>query len=380
MRLGEYKKWAPVVLMLAGMMVTSCGEDDNGPNAGDNFDQKGLLEHVGSSLIVPAYQELEQKSGILRDKISSFIASPESSTLEEAKTALFEARIAWQYCSPYQFGPAEESGLASNLNIFPADRSKIERNIENGSYNLGTLANNDAKGFAALEYLLYGKDVTSGEVIQGFADQPQRATYLQNVAELIIATAAEVYAAWSPDGGNYLGEFTSDGALGADAGSSLGKLVNALNLSFERNTRDAKIGIPAGIRSLGITIPEATEAYYAGYSLELALANVDAYKKLFLGQTREGVKGLGFDDYLKARKAATTSGSELPLDEAINAQFDAVLGFIDQIENPLDEQIRTDNSRVQQVFAQMQQLAVLLKTDMASALGVVISYQDNDGD
>jgi predicted lipoprotein len=217
-------------------------------------------------------------------------------------------------------------------------------------------------------------------VIQGFADQPQRATYLQNVAELIIATAAEVYAAWSPDGGNYLGEFTSDGALGADAGSSLGKLVNALNLSFERNTRDAKIGIPAGIRSLGITIPEATEAYYAGYSLELALANVDAYKKLFLGQTREGVKGLGFDDYLKARKAATTSGSELPLDEAINAQFDAVLGFIDQIENPLDEQIRTDNSRVQQVFAQMQQLAVLLKTDMASALGVVISYQDNDGD
>ncbi|CAD5270595.1 conserved hypothetical protein [Imperialibacter sp. EC-SDR9] len=380
MRLGEYKKWAPVVLMLAGMMVTSCGEDDNGPNAGDNFDQKGFLEHVGSSLIVPAYQELEQKSGILRDKISSFIASPESSTLEEAKTALFEARIAWQYCSPYQFGPAEESGLVSNLNIFPADRSKIERNIENGSYNLGTLANNDAKGFAALEYLLYGKDVTSGEVIQGFADQPQRATYLQNVAELIIATAAEVYSAWSPDGGNYLGEFTSDGALGADAGSSLGKLVNALNLSFERNTRDAKIGIPAGIRSLGITIPEATEAYYAGYSLELALANVDAYKKLFLGQTREGVKGLGFDDYLKARKAATTSGSELPLDEAINAQFDAVLGFIDQIENPLDEQISTDNSRVQQVFAQMQQLAVLLKTDMASALGVVISYQDNDGD
>ena len=380
MNLEGQKKWLTIGLMLAGVLVTSCGEDDNGPNVDDNFDQKGFLVHVGGSIIVPAYQGLEQKSLALQEKISAFVAAPENRSLEEAKTALFEARVAWQSCAPYQFGPAEASGLASNLNVFPVDRSKIERNIEEGSYNLGTLANNDAKGFAALEYLLYQKDGTPEEVVQGFAGQPQRAAYLSDVTDLIVGTTTEVHAAWSPDGGNYLGEFTSDGALGADAGSSLGKLVNALNLSYERNTRDGKIGIPAGIRSLGITIPEATEAYYAGYSLELARANVEAYKRLFLGQTLEGVKGLGFDDYLKARNAATTSGSELPLDEAITAQLDAVLGAMDQIENPLAEQIDIDNEKVQQVFAQMQQLAVLLKTDMASALGVVISYQDNDGD
>lgn len=380
MNLEGQKKWLTIGLMLAGVLVTSCGEDDNGPNVDDNFDQKGFLVHVGGSIIVPAYQGLEQKSLALQEKINAFVAAPENRSLEEAKTALFEARVAWQSCAPYQFGPAEASGLASNLNVFPVDRSKIERNIEEGSYNLGTLANNDAKGFAALEYLLYQKDGTPEEVVQGFAGQPQRAAYLSDVTDLIVGTTTEVHAAWSPDGGNYLGEFTSDGALGADAGSSLGKLVNALNLSYERNTRDGKIGIPAGIRSLGITIPEATEAYYAGYSLELGRANVEAYKRLFLGQTLEGVKGLGFDDYLKARNAATTSGSELPLDEAITAQLDAVLGAMDQIENPLAEQIDIDNEKVQQVFAQMQQLAVLLKTDMASALGVVISYQDNDGD
>lgn len=380
MNQGGQKKWLTIGLMLAGVLVTSCGEDDNGPNVDDNFDQKGFLVHVGGAIIVPAYQELEQKSLALKEKISAFIAAPGSSSLEEAKTALFEARVAWQYCAPYQFGPAEANGLASNLNVFPVDRSKIERNIEEGNYNLGTLANNDAKGFAAIEYLLYQKDVTPEEVIQGFVDQPQRGAYLRDVTDLIIDTTSEVHAAWAPDGGNYLEEFTSDGALGADAGSSLGKLVNALNLSYERNTRDAKVGIPAGIRSLGITIPEATEAYYAGYSLELARASVEGYKRLFLGQTMEGVKGLGFDDYLKARNAATTSGSELPLDEAVTAQLDAILGAIDQIENPLAEQIEIDNEKVQQLFAQMQQLAVLLKTDMASALGVVISYQDNDGD
>ncbi len=376
----KQKTWLAICLMMAGVLVTSCGEDDNGPNVDDNFDQKGFLVHVGGSIIVPAYLELEQKSLALQEKINAFITSPESSSLEGAKTALFEARVAWQYCAPYQFGPAESLGLASNLNVFPVDRSKIERNIADGNYNLGTLANNDAKGFAAVEYLLYEKDVTPEEITQRFIDQPQRITYLRDVTDLITETAAGVHAAWSANGGNYLGEFTSDGALGADAGSSLGKLVNALNLSYERNTRDAKVGIPAGIRSLGITIPEATEAYYAGYSLELARANVEAYKKLFKGQTREGVKGLGFDDYLKARSATTTSGSEQPLDEAISAQLEAVLVAIDQIENPLAEQIVIDNVPVQQVFARMQQVAVLLKTDMASALGVVISYQDNDGD
>lgn len=368
------------VLLFMMLLAMACGEDDGVPPGKDNFDQKGFLTHIGGSLILPAYLHLSEATAELDVAIAAFGESPDLETLEAARSALRDARLSFQYCTPYQFGPAETLGLASDLNVFPVDKLKIERNIENGSYNLEALSNNDAKGFPALGYLLHGTDKSDEEIILEFQADSNRLGYLQEVAGLAKATALEVYRAWSPEAGNYLAEFTSDNALGADAGSSLGKLVNALNLSFERNTRDAKIGIPAGIRSLGIIIPEATEAYYGGYSTQLATANVEAYQMLFLGRTKEGADGSGLDDYLEARKAKTTSGAGQALSEAINGQFETIFDALNQMDDPLSEQVKTNNEPVQQVFAQMQQLAVLLKTDMASALGVVISYQDNDGD
>lgn len=378
--MGLVRKFTGGVFIFTMFLTAACGEDDGGPSDKDNFDQKGFLTHIGGALILPAYLDLSEATAELDAAIAAFGESPTSETLAAARSALLDARLSFQHSTPYQFGPAETLGLASDLNVFPVDKLKIERNIESGSYNLEALSNNDAKGFPALGYLLYGENKSEEELITGFLADSNRLVYLLDVAGLTKATALEVYQAWSPEAGNYLAEFTSDDALGADAGSSLGKLVNALNLSFERNTRDAKIGIPAGIRSLGIIIPEATEAYYAGYSTQLATANIEAFQMLFFGKTKEGADGLGLDDYLEAREAKTTSGTSQPLSEAIKGQFEIVFNALNQLEDPLSEQIVTNNEPVQQAFGQMQQLTVLLKTDMASALGVVISYQDNDGD
>lgn len=373
-------KWIGIALILVVTLATACGEDEGNPSLKDNFDQKAFLTHLGGSIIAPAYLDLAEKTSELHTAIEAFVALPAPATLSHARSALLEARLSFQYCTPYQFGPAETLGLSSNLNVFPVDRTKIERNIESQSYNLEALSNNDAKGFPAIEFLLHGNDKADIEIIAEFELNQAFGTYLLDVSALVQATAEGVSEMWSAEGGDYLGEFTSDDALGADAGSSLGKLVNALNLSFERNTRDAKIGIPAGIRSLGIIIPEATEAFYAGYSVQLALANTRAFQMLFLGKTKAGVDGLGLDDYLNARNAKTATGTEQSLTEAIKQQFEVIFNGLEQLEDPLARQIETSNEPVQQVFAQMQQLAVLLKTDMASALGVVISYQDNDGD
>ncbi len=367
------------VLTGLGLFMFSCGGDDE-PIVTDDFDQKGFLLNIGTNLIVPAYAELKAQSDLLYADIQAFVANPNTITLEAARVALLEARLAFQDCTPYQFGPAEELGLASDLNIFPTDKNRIEANIINGNYDLQLLANNATKGFPAIGYLLYGEEKSVEEISNEYLDNEARAAYLLDVAELVSTSATAVFNAWDPAMGNYLQEFTSDGALGADAGSSLGKLVNALNLSLERNTRDAKIGIPAGIRSLGIIIPEATEAYYGGYSKQLAIANVLAFKRLFLGDTSNGQSGTGFDDYLQARSGVSSSVNEISLDASILAEFDATIALLEAIGDPLSASIAVDAAPAQQVFAQLQKLSVLLKTDMASILGVVISYQDNDGD
>ncbi|WOK06012.1 imelysin family protein [Imperialibacter roseus] len=367
------------LLTALGLFIWSCGEDDD-PRVDDNFDQKSFLVNIGTNLIVPAYAELKDRSDELYASIQAFVATPNPSNLEAARDALLEARMAFQYCAPYQFGPAEQLGLVADLNIFPTDKNRIESNILSGSYDLKLLSNNAAKGFPALGYLLYGSEKPDEEIGNDFLNDDRRAAYLLDVAETISTSAAAVFTAWDPSGGNYLAEFTSDGALGADAGSSLGILVNALNLSLERNTRDAKIGIPAGIRSLGIIIPEATEAYYGGYSKQLAVANLMTFKRLFLGENFNGERGTGFSDYLQARSSVSSNSNELSLEAAILVEFDASIASLQALEDPLSTSISIDPAPAQQAFAQLQKLSVLLKTDMASILGVVISYQDNDGD
>ena len=150
-------------------------------------------------------------------------------------------------------------------------------------------------------------------------------------------------------------------------------MINALSKDFERNTRDGKIGIPVGIRSLGEPIPESVEAYYGGYSVELLSANIDAYEQLYFGG-----QGVGFDDYLEGIGAATTGNENL--NQEIAEQFEKISAAIGNIADPLPLAIQNQKGDVEKVFAEMQGLLVLFKTDMASSIGVVISYQDNDGD
>lgn len=356
-------------LWLGGALV-SCD-----PNGGlekiNDFDQAPFLQNIGENIILPAYENLALETTRLAESVQGLRANPNAETLGAAQEQLKTARIAFQACTPYQLGPAQTFDLTNELNIYPVDQSQIEANIESGQYDLSTLSNLDARGFPAVEYLLHsGFDE---ELLENLTSE--RLTYLSDLMARMVTVVDQVLAGWEPDGGNYLGQFTSESALGVDVGSSTGQLINAMNLDFERNTRDGKIGIPVGIRSLGQAIPERSEAYFAGYSLELLQANMEAYQLLFSGGS-EG--GIGFDDYLRAIGASTTGNEDLA--ETIESQFQKIDAAIAVIADPLPDAIANQKTEVERIFAEMQVLVVLFKTDMASSLGVIITYQDNDGD
>ncbi|MEQ8473027.1 MAG: imelysin family protein [Marinoscillum sp.] len=361
-----------LLLLLSVLSVLmSCTSDSNPFGKMNDFDQGPMLENLGNNLIVPAYAELSSTAESLKISAQTYTSAPSVESLGTLRSSLKSVRLAWQYCSPYQFGPAESQGLAGLVNIYPVDTFQIKSNIENGDYNLNTLSNADARGFQALGFLLYKPNLSDSEIVASLS--ADEASYINEIADLIAQVSASVHNAWSADGGNYLGTFTSPDSYGVNVGSSVGKLINAMNLDYERNTRDGKIGIPVGIRSLGDPILHASEAYYAGYSLELFKESIQAYYQLFLGG-----EDVGFDDYLKGIEAVTTENSDLS--DRISSQFVSIQNSAEPLKDPLPQQIEDNKEQVQAVFAEMQQLAVLFKTDMASQLGVVITYQDNDGD
>ena len=357
------------------VLTTSC--DSTPPSPEDpEFDRAAMLENVGNDIILPAYEALQAAVDGLDGAADAFAADPTPATLADTREALKAARLAWQDANLFQFGPAEARTLRAALNTYPADEQQIEANVASGQYTFGTIANRAAAGFPALGYLLHGLGESDEDILAAYtddADASNRTTYvLDNVAfieEAVDATLEE----WAAGGGDYLGTFLSSERAGTDVGSSLGMLINAYVLHYERFIRDGKIGIPAGVRSAGVPRPTSTEAYYGGYSVELAAANLRAVRRLFLGEDLSGAGGLGLDDNLRALDADA-------LADEIEAELTGAIAAVEALEDPLSEQIQSDNDPVLTAFTELQEAVVLLKADMTSVLGITITYQDNDGD
>ena len=135
--------------------------------------------------------------------------------------------------------------------------------------------------------------------------------------------------------------------------------------------KNAKIGIPSGQFSGGLTYPYFVEAVYSEYSLELAKESMQALWSLYKGNT-----GIGFDDYIVFYEE---QGTSIQASE-INTQFENCLSKINVLPTPFHTQIPTETAKFTETFQELKKLVAYGKTDMTSILGIVITYSDTDGD
>ena len=264
--------------------------------------------------------------------------------------------------------------MLSFFNLYPVSASHIEANIASGSYNLETAANIDAIGLQAMDYLLFGIEANAEDLSNYFYENPEYITYLQDNASLMNNKAKASLQGWN---NGYRDSFVN--ATGTDIGSSLGQLVNVGIQYFEVHLRDAKIGIPAGARSSsGTPLPLQVEAFYNGtVSKEMLITGIQGWQNMFDGNSRTGEQGTGLDDYLKFL-GTTFNGN--PLHEGINERMDNAKTMTMNLGSDLKESVVSQQNECMDIFNELQQCIVLLKVDMTSAMGIQITYVDNDGD
>ncbi len=372
----QIKLGISAVLLLAVAFLPSCEEKSKEPGKAD-FDRKALLTNIGANIILPAYQAFKASTDELNNAVGQFMANPSEAGLSNAQNKFKDAYKAYQAISLFEFGPAEQELIRASFNTFPASVSKINNNISAGTYDLNTASNLDAKGFPALDYLLFGTGSNAQAILTQYttdANAAKRKKYLTDLSQEIKTKTDKVNNAWSASGGNYLNTFIT--AEGTDVGSSLGQLVNQLNFDYEI-IKNPKVGIPLGIKTLGTAIPENVEAYYSGMSAELTRLQIGNIENVYLGRDKQGANGVGLDDYLIKLDAKRGEGS---LHDAITSQFSVTKTKLSALADPLAQMIRTNPAPVNEAYNEVHKGVVLLKTDMPSALGVLITYQDNDGD
>jgi len=358
-------KFTSLIVVFLALSLFAC-KNKKKPTDEDQFDKHAMLRNISENVIIPRYVELEESLNALALKLETFDASPTASTLKAAQEATLSAYLAWQYCSVFEFGPAAEENLRLSMNTFPCDTAQIESNISTETYDLALAVNADAKGFPALDYLLFAKP-ESQTIISFSAASKSRYAYASAVLTELQGKIAEVIHGWNE--GSYSVEFSNNTA--SNVGSPIGSLINQINFEFEL-LKNARIGIPMGKKTLGETQVLKLEAYYADRSKSMSLANLQGIQEAFSGGS-----GQGFDDYLDALGAKR--GNE-NLSTAILNGFSEVRSALESTDESYRNIIENNVSALETSYSAIEQLVVLLKTDLPSQLGVQITYQDNDGD
>lgn len=367
------------VVVLTIVMVACSGSDDGDNKPKDNFDRQTMLINWADNIIIPVFQDLNTKLETLVTAKNTFVATPDQTNLDAFRTAWLNAYKVWQYAEMFNIGKAEAINYGFQMNIYPATVADIEANIASGTYDLTHSNNNDAVGFPALDYLLYGvasDDAAILEVYNTNANASGYKTYASDLVDQMKSLTQTVLNDWTS---GYRDTFVSK--TGNTAESSVNKVVNDYVNYYESGLRSRKIGIPAGIFSGGNLFPEKVEGYYSQeVSKVLALESLKAVQDFFNGKAYSSIASANslkaYLDYLNIAKG----GEDLAT--LINNQLDLARTKIQDLDVNFSNQIDTDNAKMTLAYDELQKAVVLLKVDMMGALqiGLDAGYIDNDGD
>lgn len=262
------KKILPVLLLLFMFLLAACGGTTEQPSAETDdtavseesqseitaIDETLKAEAVNTytEIVYASYEDSYDTAVSLQSAINEFVANPTEESHQAAKATWLAAREPYGQTEAYRFygGPIDdEDGPEGLLNAWPLDEAYIDyvegnesagiiNNLEDypeisaellESLNEDGAEENISVGYHAIEFLLWGQDLSAGGngerpytdyVVEGgtAANQERRAQYLAITTDLLVQHLATIKDAWAPDADNYRAEFVAqdpDAALQA---------------------------------------------------------------------------------------------------------------------------------------------------------------------
>lgn len=360
-----------VFLGLVGLcfIVACTSSSDDGPSTkSDDFNRGALLTNLADNIIIPAFQDLKSDLNVLKADKDAFIANANQPNLDKLRISWLVAYKTWQSVEVFNIGKAEELQFNFQMNVYPTNTTDIENNINSGSYDLANVNNNDAVGFPALDYMLYGVADNDASILVKYQDVKYQA-YLSDLVDQMELLTNAVLEDWIT---SYKNTFIS--STQNTVTSVVNKFVNDFIFYYEKGLRANKFGIPAGNFS-SVPLPDRVEAFYKGdVSKELALESLNAIQDLFNGKAYEGTtSGESFKSYLIHLERSD-------LATLINSRFDDARQKIEAIDDSFVNQINTDNTKMTLAFDALQLAVVSLKVDMLQAFNISVDFVDADGD
>tara|TARA_B100000809_G_C15130398_1_gene528161 strand:+ start:871 stop:1977 length:1107 start_codon:yes stop_codon:yes gene_type:complete len=362
------------LLIIVLIIVISCSKDDDtsGSQNNDDFNREAMLSNIADNIIIPSYQDLNTKLGVLVSTKDDFITDPNLENLSSLRTSWLNAYKSWQFVEMFNIGKAEEISYHFQMNIYPTNDDDIKNNIALGDADLEHPNNNDAVGFPALDYMLYGIENTDFAIIEKYTSDPESENHKAYLSDLTIQMKSLTESVLNDWTSSYRSIFINSTSNTATSGFN--QFVNDYIYYYEKGLRANKIGIPAGNFSSS-PLPNKVEAFYnKEISKILALEALSAVQNLFNGKSyNTNSLDSSFSDYL-----IYLNRSDLVT--LINDKLDLAREKINLLDDDFFTQINEDNTKMTNAYDALQTVVVLLKVDMLQAFNISVDYVDADGD
>lgn len=340
---------------------------------GQGDTRRTLLERWSTELIVPLYADFEQRSVDLSAAVDALCAAPSETTLTAARTAWEDARAPFKRAEVFAFGPFSrpEFRIGPKIDSWPARPQEVEEWIAGTSpVDPATLAELGVwhKGLPVIEYFLYSPEASA----QAQLAEARRCEYLRSTAAELVNRARELHLAWAPEGGDFAGQLSGAGRTSTAWRSlrdAFGEVVNRMGFTLENVRRD-KLGRPLGDMTGGSVLPNETESRFSGRAVRDILDNLAGIEVLFFGDASRGLPGVSSYALERGRN----------FDEQFRVALDAARAALDSIDVPLGDAVSSEADRVREASTRLGELQSLIQTELISALGLSLNFNDNDGD
>ena len=372
-----------ILLICIGLSTFACKhkKDDNGSITKTvQADRSPLVKNWGNNVMMPRIDAFNTSVNAFDSEVQVFVGAPSLDNLKALRIKFFDAYTKWQYVAPLDFGPSSNATIlleTTTVNAFPSDTTLIKNKISQGATTITSTSGANYSGFPAIDYLLYAKSNTDQQIVDLFTSTPARGDLLKSISARIKTQTTAVNQGWIAGGGNFITLYTDN--TGLDLSSSTSQTINMMVADLE-NVKNYKLGLPISI-SQNVVVsktdvhPFSCEAYHSDSSLVLAKASIESLRLEYMGISSQDVDGYGLDDYLEAIGKSS-------LNSQIKTQIALVQTKLNAISDPISIAVQNADGKqkVNDAYTESLNLLTLLKVDLASAVGVMISYGDQDGD
>lgn len=334
--------------------------------------REAVLQDLTRNVIAPGYQDLAAKCRNLTNAIGQFVASKNESSLENAQKAWISASDAADRLRCFQCGPVADRDCVSTFYFWQVRPNSIEDLLKDASraidQSLLDNAGATTKGLYAMEYLLFdrlGAQATEppepAKAMDLLSASPRRCAYLLALAHDVETKAQQLATDWSAAGtASAQAKFMSGGQ------QSINILVNQMAQSIE-NTIQNHLNFALVLPNPIVHQLYRIKGSRSGSSLDGVTTTLEGIMKFY-----DGAGGLGLKDALKTLNPA--------LGERAQGDFTTAIAATRAIGEPLEKAIVDRRDAVQTAIDKTRALEVLFKVDLASVLGVTLTFTSGDGD